>query len=89
LLQIEDLGFCKKGEAGDYVLDGNTTLKGEIPVNTHGGLLSQSYLLAAEHVTEAVRQLRGESGGVQLEDPELGIVTGLSSPDYSILLLGK
>jgi acetyl-CoA acetyltransferase len=89
LLQIEDLGFCKKGEAGDFVLDGNTTLRGQIPVNTHGGLLSQSYLLAAEHVTEAVRQLRGDAGGVQLNDPELGIVTGLSSPDYSILLLGK
>jgi acetyl-CoA acetyltransferase len=89
LMQIEDLGFCKKGEAGDFVLAGNTALDGRIPVNTHGGLLSQSYLLAAEHVTEAVRQLRGEAGGVQLDAPELGMVSGLSSPDYSILLLSR
>jgi len=89
LMQIEDLGFCEKGEAGDFVLEGNTKLDGQIPVNTHGGLLSQSYLLAAEHVTEAVRQLRGEAGGVQLDNPQNGIITGLTSPDYAILMLGK
>jgi acetyl-CoA acetyltransferase len=89
LMQLEDLGFCKKGEGGDFALAGHTRLDGELPVNTHGGLLSYSYRLAVEHVTEAVRQLRGEAGAVQLEDPELGIVTGLTVPDFALLLLGR
>jgi acetyl-CoA acetyltransferase len=89
LMQIEDLGFCGKGEAGDFVLEGNIARSGRLPVNTHGGLLAYSYLLAAEHVNEAVRQLRGEASAVQLGDPQLGIVTGLTSPDYGLLLLGR
>jgi acetyl-CoA acetyltransferase len=89
LMQIEDLGFCEKGEAGDFVLEGNIARGGRLPVNTHGGLLAYSYLLAAEHVNEAVRQLRGEAGAVQLDEPRLGIVTGLTSPDYGLLLLGR
>ena len=89
LMQLEDLGFCGKGEGGVYAAEGHTRLDGDRPVNTHGGLLSYSYRLAAEHVTEAVRQLRGEAGGVQLENPELGVVTGLSVPDYAILMLGR
>lgn len=89
LMQIEDLGFCGKGEAGDFALEGNITRGGRLPVNTHGGLLAYSYLLAAEHVNEAVRQLRGEAGAVQLPEPDLGIVTGLTSPDYGLLLLGR
>lgn len=89
LMQLEDLGFCKKGEGGEFALAGHTRLDGSLPVNTHGGLLSYSYRLAVEHVTEAVRQLRGEAGTVQVKDAELGIVTGLSVPDYAILLLGR
>jgi acetyl-CoA acetyltransferase len=89
LMQLEDLGFCGKGEAGDYVIEGNTRLEGSRPVNTHGGLLSYSYRLAAEHVTEAVRQLRGDAGGVQLAKADLGLVTGLSVPDYALLMLGR
>ena len=89
LMQLEDLGFCGKGEGGDFALDGNIRLDGRLPVNTHGGLLSYSYRLAVEHVSEAVRQLRGEAGGVQLDGPELGIVTGLTMPDFSLLLLGR
>lgn len=89
LLQMEDLGLCKKGEAAHMVAEGHTSLTGRIPLNTHGGLLSYSYRLAAEHIIEAVRQLRGEAGAVQVKDAELGFVTGESFPDYSILLLGK
>jgi len=89
LMQLEDLGFCGKGEGGDFALAGHTRLDGKLPVNTHGGLLSYSYRLAVEHVTEAVRQLRGEAGAVQVKDAEVGIVTGLSVPDYGILMLGR
>jgi acetyl-CoA acetyltransferase len=89
LMQIEDLGFCGKGEGGAFVREVGTTIDGKLPVNTHGGLLAHSYLLAAEHVVEAVRQLRGEAGDAQVKNAELGLVTGLSVPDYGVLILGR
>jgi acetyl-CoA acetyltransferase len=89
LLQLEDLGFCGKGEAGHMVAAGHTALGGRLPVNTHGGLLSYSYRLSVEHVIEAVRQLRGEAGAVQVADAEMGFVTGESFPDFSVLVLSK
>ena len=89
LMQIEDLGFCGKGEAAAFIREKGTTVKGRLPVNTHGGLLAHSYLLAAEHVIEAVRQLRGEAGDAQVSDAKVGLVTGLSVPDYGVLLLGR
>jgi acetyl-CoA acetyltransferase len=89
LLQIEDLGLCGKGEAGAMVAEGHTRLDGRIPLNTHGGLLSYSYRLAVEHVVEAVRQLRGEAGAVQVEGAEVGFVTGESFPDFSVLVLSR
>ncbi len=89
LLQLEDLGFCGKGEAGHFVAEGHTGIGGRLPVNTHGGLLSYSYRLGIEHVVEAVRQLRGEAGAAQVEGAEIGLVGGLSIPDYGVLLLGR
>jgi len=89
LLQIEDMGFCPKGEVGAFVEEGRARIGAELPVNTHGGLLSYSYRLGIEHVTEAVRQLRGEAGGNQLKSPEVGVVSGLSIPDYGVLALAK
>ena len=88
LMQVEDLGFCKKGEAGDFIREIDTTTTGKLPINTHGGLLAHSYLLGAEHVVEAVRQLRGTAGKAQVKDPQVGLVSGLSVPDYGVLLLG-
>jgi acetyl-CoA acetyltransferase len=89
LLQIEDLGFCAKGEGAAFVRDVDTTVDGRMPINTHGGLLAHSYLLGAEHVVEAVRQLRGEAGEAQVADAAVGLVTGLSVPDYGVLILGR
>lgn len=89
LMQIEDLGFCVKGEGADFVAEGNTRIDGRLPVNTHGGLLSYSYRMAAEHVIETVRQLRYEAGANQVKDAEVGFATGLSPPDYGILVLGR
>ncbi|WP_342641737.1 thiolase family protein [Rhodoligotrophos ferricapiens] len=88
LMQIEDLGFCGKGEAAAFIREKGISINGGLPVNTHGGFLSYSYRLGIEHVVEAVRQLRGEAGEAQLADPKLGIVTGLSVPDYGLLVLG-
>jgi acetyl-CoA acetyltransferase len=89
LLQIEEMGFCKRGEGAAFIREKGIGIDGAFPVNTHGGLLSHSYLLGVEHVVEAVRQLRGDSGKAQVKDARVGLVGGLSNPDYGVLVLGK
>jgi len=89
LMQLEDLGFCARGEAGAFVRERGIGVGGGLPVNTHGGLLSHSYLLGVEHVIEAVRQLRGTAGAAQVAKADIGLVGGWSIPDYGVLLLGK
>ncbi|MBV8912372.1 MAG: hypothetical protein JOZ05_04930 [Acetobacteraceae bacterium] len=75
LCQLEDMGFCKKGEGGPFVEDGKLRL-GALPTNTHGGLLSQAHMLGMNHVVELVRQLRGQAGRAQVEGAETGLCTG-------------
>lgn len=60
MLQLEDYGFCKKGEGGEYVSDGTTRLGGRRPNNTSGGHLCEGYTHGMNMVIENVRQLRGE-----------------------------
>ena len=60
MLQLEDYGFCKKGEGGTYVSDGTTRLGGKRPNNTSGGHLCEGYTHGMNMVIENVRQLRGE-----------------------------
>ena len=76
MCQLEDLGFCKKGEGGDFVSNGRIALDGELPINTHGGLLSQSHIIGMNHVCELVKQLRGTGGKAQVANAEIGLVTG-------------
>ena len=80
LLQLEDYGFCKKGEAAALVADGVTALGGAMPVNTHGGFLSEGYVHGLNHVAEAVAQLRGTCGPRQVPGAEVALSTG--QPGY-------
>jgi acetyl-CoA acetyltransferase len=75
IMQLEDYGFCPIGEGGPFVADGNTKLGGTIPVNTHGGHLSEAYIIGMTHVREAVEQLRGDAIN-QVDGAEIALVTG-------------
>lgn len=78
MITLEDYGFCKKGEGKDFVKNGRITIGGEIPLNTHGGLLSQAHLEGQLHITEAVKQLRGNEVEAerQVKNAKVGIVSG-------------
>ena len=87
LMQIEDMGFCRKGEGGPFVA--GTTLHfdgGRLPYNTHGGMLSHAYVLGIAHVVEFVRQLRGEAAA-QVPDARVGVYGGYTGPQASTLVL--
>ncbi len=94
IAELEDLGFCKKGEGGRFVEGGRIRLGGELPVTTHGGLLSAVHPGLAGgmfHVIEAVRQLRGEAGARQVKDAELALAHGNGGiiGIHCTLILGK
>ncbi|MBI4968646.1 MAG: acetyl-CoA acetyltransferase [Rhodospirillales bacterium] len=87
IMQLEGLGFCKEGEGGAFVQNGRIGLGGEIPVNTHGGLLSEAYIHGFNHVIEAVEQLRGQSGARQVPDAEIALTTAGAMTCGSALVL--
>ena len=76
LLELEGLGFVPKGEGGAFALEGRMEIGKDLPVNTHGGLLSQAHLGAMHHVVEATLQLRGDAGARQVDDAEVAVVHG-------------
>ncbi len=88
LWQLEDFGFCPEGQSGPFVGEGHTAWpNGDIPVNTHGGNLSDAYLMGLTHVIEAVEQLRGTAIN-QVKDAELALVAGgpASLPQSALIL---
>ncbi|MDP2013904.1 MAG: thiolase, partial [Actinomycetota bacterium] len=88
LMQIEDYGFCDIGEGGAFVEAGNIRFgTGTIPVNTHGGNLSEAYIIGMTHVYEAVEQVRGTAVN-QVKDARIALATGgpASIPTSGLLL---
>ncbi len=85
VMQLEDLGFCPKGEGARFVRDNSFTVGGTLPLNTSGGQLSVGQAGAAGGylgLVEAVRQLTGKALGAQVDDARLGLVSGFGMINY-------
>jgi acetyl-CoA acetyltransferase len=86
LLQLEDYGFCAKGEGGPFASSGALDLDGTLPINTAGGNLSEGYIHGMNHVVEGVRQLRGQSMS-PVEGARTCLVTsGVPAPTSAMIL---
>ncbi|HEY7295586.1 MAG TPA: thiolase family protein [Dehalococcoidia bacterium] len=75
IISVEDYGFCKKGEGGAFLADGKTRPGGSLPMNTSGGLLSETGMPGMQLIVEAVRQLRGECGERQVANAHTALVS--------------
>ena len=88
LTQLEEFGFCGRGEARHFVKDGNIEIGGSLPVNTHGGQLGEAYIHGLNGVSEGVRQIRGTSVN-QVKGVEHVLVTAGTGVPTSGLILGQ
>jgi acetyl-CoA acetyltransferase len=85
LLQLEQIGFCGRGEGGDFLLRTDISPGGALPINTGGGQISfgQPGLGGGGvNLTEALRQLFGEAGERQVPDARNALVTGIGVIPY-------
>ena len=94
LVELEDLGFCKKGEGGALLETGLARPGGRLPINTHGGMLSHCHPGnpgAMFALTESVWQLRGDAGERQIPDLEVGLVhaQGGIMSSHTTIILGR
>lgn len=97
LFQIEDYGWAEKGKAKEFLRDDRLGPDGDVPINTGGGLLSSHHHGNMTGMMEALYQLRGEAGKRQIDDTEIGIVSGHGgeilrpgmASHHSTLVLGR
>ncbi|TCP12687.1 lipid-transfer protein [Simplicispira metamorpha] len=87
LPQLEEFGFCKRGEAKDFVRAGEHARGGKLPINTHGGQLGEAYIHGMNGVAEAVRQVRGSAAN-QVDNVHNVLVTAGTGVPTSGLILG-
>jgi acetyl-CoA acetyltransferase len=89
LLQLEEYGFCGRGEARHFIADGHLELGGRLPVNTNGGQLGEGYIHGVNGIAEGVRLLRGTSVNQPAKRLDHVLVTGGSPVPHSALILGS
>ena len=88
LMQLEAFGFCGRGEAKDFVMDGALAADGRLPNNTHGGLLSEAYMHGVNNIAEGTRLVRGTSCN-QPEDVEHVLVSSGVGVPTGAMILGR
>ena len=94
IIQLEDVGFCAKGEGGAFVEEAGIGLDGRLPVNPHGGLLSESHPGrpgGISHLVEAVVQLREDAGPRQVGGAGVALVHGVGGvmSNHATAILGR
>ena len=88
LPQLEEFGFCARGEAKDFIRDGNLEIGGRLPINTNGGQLGEAYIHGMNGIAEAVRQIRGSAVN-QLDAVENVLVTAGTAVPTSALIVSQ
>ncbi len=88
LPQLEELGFCKRGEAKDFIKDGNIELGGKLPINPHGGQLGEAYIHGTNGIAEGVRQIR-RSAVNQVPNVDNVLVTAGTAVPTSALIVSR
>jgi acetyl-CoA acetyltransferase len=86
LMQLEELGFCARGEARHFIADGTIELGGALPLNPHGGQLGEGYLHGMNGIAEAVRQVRGTAVNQVPGDGPVLVTAGTGVPTSGLIL---
>ncbi len=86
LMQLEELGFCPRGEARHFIADGAIEIGGRLPLNTHGGQLGEAYIHGMNGIAEAVRQVRGTSVNQVPGDGPVLVTAGTGVPTSGLIL---
>lgn len=86
LMQLEELGFCARGEAKEFIADGAIELGGRLPLNTHGGQLGEAYIHGMNGIAEGVRQIRGTSVNQVPGDAPVLVTAGTGVPTSAVVL---
>ena len=88
LIQLEELGFCERGEARHFIADGNLELNGRLPLNPHGGQLGEAYIHGMNGIAEAVRQIRGTAVNQVPDTHNVLVTAGTGVPTSGLILTG-
>jgi len=88
LMQLEELGFCPRGEARHFIAGGAIEVGGALPLNTHGGQLGEAYVHGMNGIAEAVRQVRGTSVNQVPGDGAVLVTAGTGVPTSGMVLAG-
>ena len=86
LMQLEELGFCPRGEARHFIADGAIEIGGRLPLNTHGGQLGEAYIHGLNGIAEGVRQVRGSSVNQVPGDGPVLVTAGTGVPTSGLIL---